>query len=51
MPTETSTRQSRRLRDEYSHRNLIAHRGADRIDGTLLRSIQTKVIGILKDKT
>ena len=39
------------LRDEYSHRNLIAHRGADRIDGTLLRSIQTKVIGILKDKT
>ena len=39
------------LQDEYNHRNLIAHRGADRIDGRLLRSIQTKAIGIIKRKT
>ena len=40
-----------RLKDEYIHRNLIAHRGVDRIDGSLLRSIQTKAIGIIKRKT
>ena len=39
------------LKVEEAHRNLIAHRGADRIDGSLLRSIQTKVIGIIKRKT
>ena len=36
------------LKDEYNHRNLTAHRGVDRIDGSLLRSIQTKVIGIIR---
>ena len=39
------------LRDEYDHRNLIVHRGVDRIDGKLLRSIQTKAIGIIKRMT
>ena len=39
------------LKDEYNHRNLIAHRGVDRIDGRLLHSIQTKAIGIIKRKT
>ena len=39
------------LKDEYNQRNLIAHRGVDRIDGSLLRSIQTKAIGIIKWKT
>ena len=39
------------LSDEGDHRNLIAHRGVDRIDGTLLRSIQTKTIDIIKRKT
>ena len=39
------------LKDEYNHRNAIAHRGVDRIDGSLLRSIQTKAIGIIKRKT
>ena len=39
------------LRDEHGHRNLIAHRGVDRIDGNLLSSIQTKIIGIIKQKT
>ena len=38
------------LKDEYDHRNMIAHRGVDRIDGSLLRSIQTKAIGIIKRK-
>ena len=39
------------LKDEDGHRNLIAHRGVDRIDGSLLRSIQMKAIGIIKQKT
>ena len=39
------------LKEEHDHRNLIAHRGVDRIDGSLLRSVQTKVIGIIKQKT
>lgn len=39
------------LKDEYIHRNLIAHRGVDRIDGNLLRSIQAKAVGIIKRKT
>jgi hypothetical protein len=39
------------LNDENDHRNLIAHRGVDRIDGSLLRSIQTKAIDIIKRKT
>ena len=39
------------LRDEHEHRNLIAHRGIERIDGNLLRSIQTKIIGIVKRET
>ena len=39
------------LEDEKAHRNLIAHRGVDRIDGTLLRSIQTKAVGIIKRVT
>ena len=39
------------LKDENDHRNLIGHRGVDRIDGKLLRSIQTKVIDIIKRKT
>ena len=39
------------LSDEGKHRNLIAHRGTDRIDGALLRSIQTKAIDIVKRKT
>ena len=38
------------LKDEYDHRNMIAHRGVDRIDGSLLRSVQTKAIGIIKRK-
>ena len=38
------------LKDEYNHRNLIAHRGVNRIDGSLLRSIQTKAIGIIRRK-
>lgn len=39
------------LEDEKAHRNLIAHRGVDRIDGRVLRSVQTKAIGIIKRKT
>ena len=39
------------LIDEDEHRNLIAHRGADRIDGNLLHLLQTKVIDIIKRKT
>lgn len=39
------------LRDEHNHRNLIAHRGIERIDGSLLRSIQEKIIGIIRGKT
>jgi hypothetical protein len=39
------------LNDEDNHRKLIAHRGVDRIDGSLLRSIQTKAIDIIKQKT
>ena len=39
------------LVDEKAHRNLIAHRGVDRIDGRLLRSVQTKAIRIIKRKT
>ena len=39
------------LKEEYNHRNLIAHRGVNRIDGRLLRSIQTKVTGIIKRQT
>ena len=39
------------LKDENDHRNLIGHRGVDRIDGSILRSIQTKVIDIIKRKT
>ena len=39
------------LSDESDHRNLIAHLGVDQIDGTLLRSIQTKAIDIIKRKT
>ena len=39
------------LNDENYHRNLIAHRGVDRIDGSLLRSIQTKATDIIKRKT
>ena len=38
-------------KDELGHRNLIAHRGVDRIDGRLLRSIQTKAIAIVKQQT
>ena len=41
----------RDCKDELDHRNLIAHRGVDRIDGRLLRSIQTKAIAIVKQKT
>ena len=39
------------LQDEKDHRNQIAHRGVDRIDGQLLRSVQTKAIGIIRQKT
>ena len=39
------------LSDEIDHRNLIAHLGVEQIDGTLLRSIQTKAIRIIKRKT
>ena len=39
------------LKVEEAHRNLIAHRGVDRIDGSLLRSVQTKAIRIIKRKT
>ena len=39
------------LKDEYCHRNLIAHRGVDRIDGQMLRSIQLKAIDIIRRKT
>ena len=39
------------LKEENNHRNLIGHRGVDQIDGTLLRSIQTKAIDIIKRKT
>ena len=39
------------FKDEDNHRKLIAHRGVDRIDGSLLRSIQTKAIDIIKRKT
>ena len=39
------------LKDEYDHRNLIAHRGVGRTDDRLLGSIQTKAIEIIKRKT
>ena len=39
------------LEDEKYHRNLIAHRGVDKIDGTLLCSVQTKAIRIINRKT
>lgn len=39
------------LKDEKDHRNLIAHRGVDRIDGQLLGSVQTKAIGVINQKT
>ena len=44
-------RKEESLKDEIDHRNLIAHPGVNRIDGTLLRSIQTKAIDIIKRKT
>ena len=39
------------FKDEDNHRKLIAHHGVNRIDGRLLRSIQTKAIDIIKRKT
>ena len=39
------------LKEEHGLRNLIAHRGVDRVDGNLLRTIQTKTIEIIKRKT
>ena len=48
--TRLQIENNRDLKEEKDHRNLIAHRGVDRIDGKLLSSLQTKAFGIIKAK-
>ena len=36
------------MKDEKKHRNAIAHRGVEKVDGQLLNSLQAKTFGIIK---